>query len=482
MNTAILIVPSFLSSGVQVAPAGLEPTAKSTADWLEHAKTKGRVTEVWNEEDWESVTEDIHPGHQDYRNVTGKLHKTTYTSPALTLKSGGGHFTLNPLTAIPFPKGSYSLFSAEFRVMDETGTTNVPLSELYLHHWLIGTHEFADPLIPCESSDNMFFGAGAEMRGINLVMPNDYGIRRIDVLGKCGGNLHFIRTGSDLQTNWTGFNNPNGSRGAAIKNCIECGWAPDRMFGCDEVLDGNILCCFTGSRCPVDNPADESAHSYRLEYDVVWSRDLKGVKDIHMGVLDVSGDAIEWDIAPGMVDPDTHTFCTETMCNISNTWTVGHKTNFSSGICEGTMLWSYTHQHVGAINSTMLVNGEPHCTSVAQYGTDPTNPPGNELGYVVNFTRCVDEDHLHNGIRLNKGDNLTIWSLYDVDEDSTRAHPMPGGKHGGIMALFFYYMSCDAGTFEDDYVCAQNSCVPVSKHSKKGKFRKLGDCLLECGV
>ena len=57
----------------------------------------------------------------------------------------------------------------------------------------------------------------------------------------------------------------------------------------------------------------------------------------------------------------------------------------------------------------------------------------------------VLQDHDHNSIRLNKGDNLTIWSLYDVDKASTRAYPMPGGKHGGIMALFFYYMSCDAG-------------------------------------
>ena len=36
---------------------------------------------------------------------------------------------------------------------------------------------------------------------------------------------------------------------------------------------------------------------------------------------------------------------------------------------------------------------------------------GNELGYVVNFTRCIDRDNLGNELRLNKGDVVTIHSL-----------------------------------------------------------------------
>ena len=173
------------------------------------------------------------------RNLTGKVMKTTYTSPVIPLEPGGAHFTLNPLTKIPFPKGDYSLFSAEFRIMDETGSAQVPLSEVYIHHWLIGTHETVDPLVPCEASDNMFFGAGAEMRGIHSKIPNGYGVRRIDVLGACGGNIHLIRT-HDLKTHWRGLNDPNGSHAAAVKNCIECGWAPGRQVGCGEELDGNI--------------------------------------------------------------------------------------------------------------------------------------------------------------------------------------------------------------------------------------------------
>lgn len=110
-------------------------------------------------------------------------------------------------------------------------------------------------------------------------------------------------------------------------------------------------------------------------------------------------------------DEKTHTMCDDKMCNISNSWVVDYEkafqviqsryynsshllpcSHFSSvcdllilinpatacqdGICPGTMKWSYTHQHTGAINSTLVVNGEDYCTSVAVYGTDPNNAPG----------------------------------------------------------------------------------------------------------
>lgn len=44
---------------------------------------------------------------------------------------------------------------------------------------------------------------------------------------------------------------------------------------------------------------------------------------------------------------------------------------------------------------------------------------------------------------------------------STRNLPLPGGKHGGIMGLYFYGIDCDPGTFPTQYVCRQSSCIPV---------------------
>jgi hypothetical protein len=313
---------------------------------------------------------------------------------------------------------------------------------------LVGTKTSADPLIACE--DNLFFGAGAEMRGMPTVYAEGYGARRINSEGYCGGNIHFIRT-EDLATNWTGMNDPSTSKDpfhAAVKNCIECGWAPHRSVECTKSLDGNFGCCLTGSRCPVNHPEDKSTKDYQLKYEVTWTPDLTAVKDIRVGVLDVSNGLIEWNVAPNLNDTKAGQVCDDTLCNITHTWEVDQHTGFEDGICPGEMKWAYGHQHIGAINTTMKVNGKPICTSHAIYGTDPTNKPGNELGYVVNFTRCIDSDNLHNSIRLNKGDKVTVSALYDVDPNSHRS-VLPGGKHGGIMGLFFYQMICDPGTFNE---------------------------------
>ena len=56
------------------------------------------------------------------------------------------------------------------------------------------------------------------------------------------------------------------------------------------------------------------------------------------------------------------------------------------------MIWSYLHQHIGAINGTLLINGKHHCTDYPIIGTDPGNTPGNEKGFVVRFTSCVDKN------------------------------------------------------------------------------------------
>merc|ERR1712098_542716 len=104
------------------------------------------------------------------------------------------------------------------------------------------------------------------------------------------------------------------------------------------------------------------------------------------------------------------------------------------------MLWGYTHMHLGATNSTFYLNDEPFCSSYPIHGKDPSNPPGDEKGFVVKFTDCVSSDLLGNPMRLNTGDKFKIEAWYDVDVDSTASLPIPGGKHGGIMDLGFAMM------------------------------------------
>jgi hypothetical protein len=89
--------------------------------------------------------------------------------------------------------------------------------------------------------------------------------------------------------------------------------------------------------------------------------------------------------------------------------------------------------------------------------------PPNEKGFVVGISNCVDKRTLDNGLVLKKGDVMTVETFYDVDPKSQRNAPFPGGKHGGIMALFFAAMHCDPGTYGEKYVCRQGQCIGVKR-------------------
>lgn len=92
-------------------------------------------------------------------------------------------------------------------------------------------------------------------------------------------------------------------------------------------------------------------------------------------------------------------------------------------------LLAYTHQHIGAINSTLSVKGKPHCTSYPHYGADPHDAPGNEKGYAVGFHMCISPNEPTQAIHVNKGDTLTLTAYASVESEDTRSQPIPGGKH-----------------------------------------------------
>merc|ERR1711953_1442630 len=86
-----------------------------------------------------------------------------------------------------------------------------------------------------------------------------------------------------------------------------------------------------------------------------------------------------------------------------------------------------------------------------------------------------------NGLVLKKGDVMTVETYYDVDPNSKRNAPFPGGKHGGIMALFFGAMHCDPGTYGEKYVCRQGQCIGVKKKLKgKKTYADYGSCEVAC--
>jgi hypothetical protein len=460
------------------------PGASSKAEMFQKLMTGRSNEKEWTVDDWKSEEKNSFLHERGF-----EVQTTTYTSPPMAIQTGGSFFAFPINTRVPWPKGNYTIMKTDFKIIDDlTNASDVPLSEVYMHHWLIGAaivFPNADLLGPCEGS--LFYGAGAELRGMSYAYPEGYGMKRIDASGECSANLHLLRT-QDLNTSWDGLNDPKGNKYAAVKNCVECGYAPGRASECKPINDGTFGCCFSDSRCPVNNPKDISTKTYHLQYEVQWTRDLTKLKHLTTGFVDIRNilTITEWNVAPNMKShphpfiPSGNQKCNATVCVDSNYWIVGERAGAGAHLCPGRMLWSYTHMHTGAISSTMRIDGVPHCQTLPVYGTDPKNPPGNEKGYVVSFKPCVDNQTKGNGVHLKKGQRIDVDAVYDVDPISTRSAPLPSGKHGGVMALFYYYMDCDPGSTEEEFVCRNKQCILVPARGTYSGKNSRAKCEEQC--
>jgi len=373
--------------------------------------------------------------------------KSQYKSQDIKLYTGEAWFTLPDVTKLPMPSPgvTWAFLGAQFDIIDASTGKPAPLSELYSHHWLIydkwvGSSGFN---IGCGGEDTFIsnvYGAGGEMRGILYEYPPGYG-KIYNENRHWSANMHFIRT-QDLSTKHF-----NGSYGEALKSCIECEYSPGRAVSCVPGLGGTAIfaCCFDGSRCLVNNRRDKTMKTYNLVYNVTWTKTVTGIKDMDTYVID----AFDCEICENLVP---HKKGKWSSCDGKVCKTEGSRTMPVSG----TIHWGYTHQHVGAINSTMSVNGKPHCTSYPHYGTDPKDAPGNEKGYAVGFHMCINPLEPTQAIHVNKGDKITLTAYTSVDPEDTRHLPIPGGKHTGFMNLFFFVVHPDA---TDKFACENNHCV-----------------------
>lgn len=281
------------------------------------------------------------------------------------------------------------------------------------------------------------------MRGVPYIYPEGYG-NIIPGNKHWSANIHFIRT-ADLNAEHYG-----GSVAAATKACIECEYARGKGISCVPGLKGFGIfgCCFDGCRCPVNNPQDKSHKSYSLVYNVTWTTDVQAVMPLKVYVIDVFHCNIVSNLKPNMQSGNTK--CDDKLCISQATRTMP---------VSGTIHWAYGHQHTGAYNLTLSVNGAPACTSFPHIGTDPHDMPGMEKGYAVGFRMCVDPA-LDKPIHVNKGDSLTVTALVSVDKADTRYAPFPGGEHTGMMGLFYFWYHED--TEADRFACSGGKCVPDS--------------------
>lgn len=195
----------------------------------------------------------------------------------------------------------------------------------------------------------------------------------------------------------------------------------------------------------MNSPSNVSKKQYKLVYNVTWTTNVQHVKPLSTYVIDGFNCGVLGNLMP---HKDAHaTKCDDKMCKSEVTQRAP-----KSGIIE----WAYTHQHAGAINTTLSINGVPACTSYPHIGTDAHEHPGNEKGYLVGFKMCVDPT-VGNSIKVQKGDHLTLTAFASIDPADTRNLPLPGGSHRGFMNLFYFYMH--ELNDSDSYMCVGNQCV-----------------------
>ena len=122
---------------------------------------------------------------------------------------------------------------------------------------------------------------------------------------------------------------------------------------------------------------------------------------------------------------------------------------------KGEVVWAVGHQHVGGINITLSASTTSKssalrqqqetevCRSVPTYGTGGAADAGNESGYVTAMSTCSFDDPKTRPA-LEKGDTISVHSVYNVDPQDPRSFDK--GGHGGVMSLFYVATAGEAGS------------------------------------
>ena len=325
-------------------------------------------------------------------------------------------FTDPNSTILEFPPGKIAITGFRAEVVDTNGVS-VPLSEVYDHHWLVFNG-------PTKGNAGVCFGWRRQFsyRPLSylfdggdpspVIFPAGYGVMA-DGSEVWGANIHLLRTVHLVDT----------------KNCIECGWADGK---CDKTQSGRFACCYDGSYCATNVNATQSIKNYFLQYTVTYVDLVEEEKELartggtaaatnglDIFVLDASNCKIEYNIPVGTAGGKNPY---ESITTFS--WT---------SLFVGDLMWGVGHQHIGALNISLLIDGVNVCTSVPRYGSE-LGKVGNEKGYVVEIPSCKFGTH---GIHVKKGQKITVTSHYNTNPSDARGLANGGGAHGGVMSLFY---------------------------------------------
>jgi len=349
-----------------------------------------------------------HPTH----NYT--VYTDTYLSIPMELAPGEMIFTDESKTPLQMPatkaKG-YAIVGFSGEIVDGNNES-APLSECYDHHWIAVQESHENPF--CEGSPNYIVGIGAESRNTKDIYPSGYGYVVKPFENKWAANIHLLHTvdlaGEDPYR--------------ATKECNECYYADTKGPECTRDQNGTFMCCGDGCPdhtcfCPTKADADMTKTStFMLRYQVNYTYDLDQITPLDIGILTAPDCQLFYSVLENNEEPETVTSQTFTAPkDIEAVYAVGH-------------------QHVGAINISMFVNDEFVCASYPRYGQTP-DKAGDELGFVVEMSTCLDKDGPAGSYSVKKGDQVRIDSWYWVGSNDTRIYPHPGGTHLNVMAYMY---------------------------------------------
>jgi len=326
-------------------------------------------------------------------------------------------FTKPETTPVTMPQGGeYYITGFEGEIVDGETLQSTPLTEIYDHHWILLNNVHKNRL--CKGIEYVF-GVGAESRNTPFDLPAGYGYPVAEGT-EWGANIHLLRTeGLEGEDPYL-----------AVKHCNECFYAPGKGDACNRQSNGTFQCCgdscATGKtgkqscKCPTAKGVSTERKGYKLKYTLNYTTGCD-LEPVDIGVLAAPDCAAFYHVQRNNAEPVT---VASAELSIDGVYDVVAATG---------------HQHVGAVNLSVSVNGRLVCASYPTYGNQK-GVAGDELGYLTHMSQCIGtaaDAYTEGPLQLSKGDKLRVDGYYFVGDNDERIAPYKGGTHLNVMSYLY---------------------------------------------
>jgi hypothetical protein len=316
------------------------------------------------------------------------VHSKTYHSPVFELGSGD---VTDHYQTLEFPTGHIAMRNFFAEVVDENDVS-VPLTEVYLHHWVIfkfkvkkGFTELAsprpkkitDPNIVsniqeghrhrmhfqegadviedkkqgtcADSQDVLFYGVGSETRRTDTSLPAPYGVET--------GNAADVPEG--YEEAWYLNVHAIDTRGAVdATSCLEClceayGVTMDsRGRPLEEGYKGGLRCCYDQTRCAVKEGAASPPRKLYLKYIVTWVDMDETVIPVRTYSLDATDPRTSLNEKPICKVE----YAVEACDKETNSACIDHRQSIGALPQGGDLILAILHQHAGGMGGIISDN------------------------------------------------------------------------------------------------------------------------------